>query len=287
MLIPCIWHLGKFSWDIALPSFILSGVNICEILGIENCHIEGPIAVILISGRHSVKDYAQINECAARFNKVVFFIYGDEEGIFQIDKLQHMNKLVWWAMPPFLSQAPSRVVINGWPSEATSLIAQVGEVERVYDVSFMGQNTHVRRELCVEAMKKLSCNVKLLATPGFTQGVPREEYYRVMKQSKFVACPSGPCTVDSFRIAECLEAGAIPIADELSPNPLWRPGYWSYAFGETHLPFPCVTDWGTLPNVLDEWLPHWDELSLLCAAWWQLKKREWINQMREDLTCGY
>jgi hypothetical protein len=281
-VIPLVFHLSSGWWDNAIVKFILSGVNHFEIIGLENVQIDGPVAVICIPGRHSVEHYDQINDCAARFAKVIFFVCGDEEGVFQIDRLQHSNKIVWFAMPPFVSQSPDRTVVNGWPSEAMSLIAQVGDVKRIHPISLYGQDTHTRRHECFAAAANIP-GAKLLRTPGFTQGVPREEYYRVMRQSKLVACPGGPCTPDSFRFSEALESGAIPIADDLCARAEYPSGYWRYVFQEDKLPFPIVSNWEQLSDVAREWLPRWEELQPICMKWWSAKKMSWIKQMREDL----
>lgn len=281
-MIPAIWTLGKFSWDVALPQFILSGVHTCEILGLENVYIDGHVAVILIPGRHSLKLYKEINACAARFDRVIFFLYGDEEGSFDSTRLEHPNKILWWAMPPFKKQTVDQAVPNGWPTQAPGLIAQAGNLPRIFEWSFYGQSTHVRRRECCAALREMR-NGKLLETAGFTQGVPHDEYYRVMVQSLMVACPSGPCTVDSFRICEALEAGCIPIADDCTPDPNFPSGYWNYVFEETKLPFPVLGNWAKLPQVIDEWLYNWESNAEDCAMWWRAKKSSWIDKMKSDV----
>jgi len=280
-LIPVIWHLSNGWWDTALPKFILSGVPICEIVGFENVAIDAPLAVLMIPGRHSLNDYDRINICSRRFDKVVFFVYGDEEGAFDLSRLDHPRKRIWWAMPPYVTQHPDMPLINGWPSEAPALIAQHATKDRVFDWSFMGQVTHSRREQCVAALRDVPFGC-LLKTPGFTQGVPRNDYYTVLAQSKLVPCPSGPCTPDSFRFAEALEAGCIPIADDLTPKPEYPQGYWRYTLG-VDCPIPVIQDWSLLPDLMAEWLKDWEEKSAVCQAWWKEKKRYWIRSMREDL----
>lgn len=283
-MIPAVWHLGKNSWDTALPTFVLSGVKHCEILGIENLHLDGtlPVGVILIPGRHSTKTYGEVNACAARFARVVFCIYADEEGVYDSTELEHPDSAIWWMMPPYGRQLVDRALPTGWPLQAPGLIAQAGHPPRIYDWSFYGQVTHVRRRQCAEVMRTMR-NGKLLETAGFTQGVPHDEYYRIMVQSKFVICPSGPCTVDSFRICEALEAGCIPIADDCTPDPNFPSGYWNYVFEETKLSFPVVRDWAKLPQVIDEWLYNWESNAEDCAMWWRAKKSSWIDKMKSDV----
>jgi hypothetical protein len=122
----------------------------------------------------------------------------------------------------------------------------------------------------------------LVVTPRFTQGVPRDKYYAAMAMAKFALCPSGPCTPDSFRFAEALVAGCIPIADNRTQNPSYPEGYWNYVLGPD-LPFPVIEDWNTLPDVLAEWLPEWPERSKRCRQWWTKYLDAKVAQLREDL----
>jgi hypothetical protein len=155
---------------------------------------------------------------------------------------------------------------------------------REFDWSFMGQITHTRRHTCALAAKDIPYG-KFLATPGFSQGASREEYYDVMTRSKLVLCPSGPCTPDSFRFAEALEAGCIPIVDGLTPDRYYPRGYWTYVLG-MDLPFPLIYEWSTLPHVIEFWLKHWKANAAACGSWWVHQKAEWVKQLREDLHGG-
>ena len=280
-MIPLIWDIGKFTWDTALPFFIASGIRSFEIFGLENVSIDGFSAIIFIRGCNATDHYDKINQCAARFLRVVFFIYGDEEGIFQIYRLDHPNKIVWWAMPPIHQQKPDRAVILGWPIEAGSMIIQAKTEPRKYDWSFSGQVTHERRVSCVRALREIP-HGHLIETPGFRTGVDRASYYSTLSLSKMVPCPSGPITVDSYRFAEVLECGAIPITDNISPDPTFQAGYWTAVLGE-NLPFPVIEDWATLPAVMKEWLSNWEEKSEVCQSWWLAQKQSWIDQMAEDV----
>ena len=54
---------------------------------------------------------------------------------------------------------------------------------------------------------------------GYTDdGVEYQQYLDIMRQSKYVICPAGSMCVDSFRLYEAMECGAIPITDVRSPR---------------------------------------------------------------------
>lgn len=288
-MIPIIWHYNDGFWDCAFPKYLLNRAVHCNhVNGVENADLlKGPLGVIVIPGRHSLNDYERINKAAENFRRVVFLIIGDEEGKFQVSELQHARKIVWWFMPPHNPrQRVDRRCINGWPTNAPLLIdtAQKQHFKnRPYDWSFMGQITHERRIQCAAAAEKLPQEGFFYGTNGFAEGKPQEEYYSVMVRSKLVLCPSGPCTPDSFRFAEALEAGCIPIVDDLTPDISYKPGYWNYVLDELYLPFPLIQNWNTLPAVVEFWLKHWKASAAHCAHWWKHKKEQWYMQLREDL----
>ena len=114
----------------------------------------------------------------------------------------------------------------------------------------------------------------------------RDEYYQVMTRSKVVLCPSGPVTVDTFRVCEALEAGCIPVVDDRTPNPSWPSGYWNYVFGSEKLPFPVVQEWKGVTEIIEHWAGNFDELGPICKAWWEAQELIYIADMAEDLNVG-
>ena len=288
-MIPIIWHHADSWWDCALPKYLLRGATNDSIVSFIGLHwaegIKEPVGVIVIPGRHSCNDYAELNKASRSFEKVVWIIIGDEEGIFHSAELNHPDQIIWWLMPPFHIQERrfDRVGPNGWPEGCLELLGEIGPQRRIYDWSFAGQLTHIRRVMCVDALQVESHRPHfLLPTAGFTQGLPRREYYEIMARSKLVLCPSGPCTPDSFRFAEALEAGCIPIVDDHIQHAWYPPGYWKFVCGEL-LPFPIISDWQELPVVMEFWLKDWERKRNVCQRWWNAVKSIWINKLKEDL----
>lgn len=285
-----IWHHNDGFWDTALPKYILGRMGLCHYFqGLEWAkELAGSNqGVIVIPGRHSCNDYDKLNEAGKSFKRLVFLIIGDEEGIFHSDRLEHPKMKIWWLMPPFHpKQKVDRVGPNGWPTDAPMMIEYARKRNhgiRPLDWSFYGQMTHMRRIQCVNATQGLK-NGQLLPTNGFTQGVPRDQYYEVMVRSKFVLCPSGPCTPDSFRFAEALEAGCVPIVDNLTQHTDYPPGYWAYALDREVMPFPVVEDWSQLEDLIELCLFDWEARAKRCRVWWEAFKEGLVNKMREDLS---
>lgn len=290
-MIPVIWHHSNSFWDCALPRYILDRAARCmhvEKLSSVPMFYGQPTGVVVIPGRHSNDpvQYDHLCDAASHFRKVVFIIIGDEEGVFDSSKIRLTNAKIWWFMPPFNpKQDVDRVAPNGWPTDTIEMINEARKRNngvRSFDWSFMGQVTHSRRIECVDAANALPRG-RLLCTKGFTQGETREKYYDVMVRSRAVLCPSGPCTPDSFRFAEALEAGCIPIVDDATPNPMYPPGYWRYVFAGEALPFPLVEDWNTLPFIFEMLRADWDARIGACRLWWKNQKERLIREMKEDL----
>lgn len=292
-MIHILWHHNDGFWDCALPHHIFANVGLqcMHHQGLGAAKSLGPAGpgVIVIPGRHSTKDYLQLNAAADNFRRIVFLIIGDEEGVFDASLLQHGNQRIWWLMPPITpKQSVDRVGPNGWPTGSIQMLQtarrEVGE-ERTYNFSFAGQVTHERREACVRAAHQIPVANSgfIFPTVGFTLGLPRQGYYNVMAASKFVLCPSGPCTPDSFRFAEALEAGCVPIVDGLAPKPEYPEGYWNYVFSSEQLPFPVITNWDELPEMFPHLLANFEEQQRRCAGWWQMQKELLVLKMQEDL----
>lgn len=293
-MIPVIWHHNAGFWDCALPKWILNHAAKCtHFEGLVWAHTipQKEIGVIVIPGRHSYNDYAALNQVARGFDKAIFVIIGDEEGIFHSGHLEHPEMKIWWFMPPLHPvQKTSRVAPNGYPTDAPEMIEAARKRTfgmRDIDCSFQGQMTHSRRVECVNATQRITGKYKcsLMTTEGFTQGVPRESYYETMVRSKLVLCPSGPYTPDSFRFAEALEAGCIPIVDNRTQYPDYPGGYWNYLFGdEKNFPFPVIDVWSDLPQVVELYLMDWKSRAKACKTWWEVQKGKLVMQMKEDLS---
>jgi hypothetical protein len=65
------------------------------------------------------------------------------------------------------------------------------------------------------------------------------ELYR---NSVFVPCPQGNCSIDSFRVTEALQAGALPIVESSD--------YWNNLYGDDH-PLLQIVDWATAPALIN------------------------------------
>lgn len=235
-------------------------------------HQQGAI-VILAGGFHAAEtDIDRINHLLWHEPWVVYVVTSDEESKFNVDLLSHPNRKVW-----VQSHKPGRYdqygkLPMGWSPHPPVYAA------KTMDWSFAGQVTHSRRKEMAAVLRGLEGG-KLIKTEGFTQGLPPSSYMQLLAESKIVPAPSGPATVDSFRLYEALRSGAIPILETATPTES-QADYWENLFGEH--PLPVVESWYELPEVLGRTLDHWPQKWAEVGEWWlswrrDLHRRFWMS----------
>jgi hypothetical protein len=101
------------------------------------------------------------------------------------------------------------------------------------------------------------------------------EMSKIYRNTKFIPCPHGWFNLDSFRVTEALEAGAIPIVDASD--------YWQKLYGEIP-PFIQITDWNDSASVVNSLLSKPEELEQLrvkCYNWWMENKQQLTSSVSE------
>lgn len=242
-------------------------------------------AVVVLPARYHAGDIKLINNDLAKLKWCELFLMGDEANVFPVEKLTHPNMVVYVMTPKENCHKGFRLLGDGYPPQARKHLKNYSDEagRRVNDWFFSGQVNTERRQECVTAL--INCPVGkgiVNATPGFTQGLEHDIYYQTTASSKVVICPSGPQTPDTFRLFEALEAGCIPIADEVTPA-YDSKGYWSFLFGETP-PFPILHDYESMPGYISDVLAKWPANANATFAWWQNYKRNLAYQIDEDIN---
>lgn len=148
---------------------------------------------------------------------------------------------------------------------------------------FSGQITHKRRQDMaheLETMIQKGSGGIFVPSKGFSQGMPPDEYMAYMNRAKTAPCPAGPVCADSFRTYEALEAGAIPIADNISQA--GDHDYWNYLFGS--VPFPTINDYSDLTGYIEDQLTGFQYKANRVQAWWIKKKRDLKHKLIDDVA---
>lgn len=281
--IPVIWLGGHpVSWDQAMLDDALSGRMWPT--GYEFEHHEDDVhltrnlwwsspkgAVVIVHGPTFAAHVERLNAALAALPWALVCVTSDEERRFPVEQLSHPNMRVWLQYPQREDEADGYLPV-GYPPHFRDLLPE-RTPERIYDWVFAGQVNHSRRRECVAALQAAR-NAYIEASPGFTQGLSYAEYAELMSQARAVACPSGPHSVDSFRVWETLEAGALPVVDGETPtsDAVW---FWDRLLQGR--PFPVVCDWGWAAGHGDVLRADYPRRNV--TAWWASWKRQWCQRL--------
>jgi hypothetical protein len=278
-------HHSGFGLSSEHPPFPkLEGAVVIFHGGNEALHGRGPVIASILSAE------------VMSYSWVIFVNVGDEAGEFDMTLLKHPNMRTWFQTPKPGKSIASRYLIEGYPSDQRGIMTKLGPQTRDLDWFFAGQCTHQRRFDCVKALKAsrppvvndartgggitIPIRSVLITTQSFGAGLSHETYYSFMLAAKVVPCPSGPATPDSFRMAEALEAGCVPVIDACALDGVG--GYWEMVFGREH-PFWVITDWAEFPEILAKVLANWEAETRACQFFWRRYKLEFRQWLIRDL----
>lgn len=300
MSVPVWWvdwsdqGVNRGRWDDAMLGDLFDG-RLGRVPGMPKFdHTEGPSgapsnarhAVVVIPARHNADRVEVVNRELAHFDSVLVVLTGDEEHAFPVDQLAHPQRVIWQMTPDPSRRQADRYIGTGYPPQAR-LLGEMGSSagDRTHDWFFAGQVTHSRRQEAVRALRGIvnrsGFHGHLVETPSFTAGLDHGDYYRGLVSARVAPAPSGPCSPDSFRLYEALEAGCVPLADGTSPQ--GGDGFWTLVFG-TSPPFPVVTDWSTVPGLVRTVVDDWPRSANRCVAFWQQYKRRVAWNLYDDLV---
>lgn len=237
-------------------------------------------AVIVIPGQYYVGKESEVAEIFAKYKWVLAIKTGDEEDLFDWKKLQAPH-IKWWIQTPRTDRdyGDARLFGVGYTPHFNNLSSK-DRASTVLDVFLSAQDTHERRH---EAFKYLEGSrfAKLIErTPGFTQGMEKDQYRNAMVTAKVAPAPSGVVSPDSFRVYEALEAHTVPIADDISPN-YDSEGYWNKLYPDA--PFPILKNYSDLNGYIEDVLYNFPVVTNRVVEWWMLKKREMVDWITDDI----
>lgn len=241
-------------------------------------------ALVVLPARHHASE-ADVSWFLAQLDRLswsVVILAGDEEWAFPWFKVQRTKSRRVWAMQPRPEhQDMDGLLPGGWYPGTREGIKPHGMLgPRPLDWFFGGQVTHERRQEAAKVLRGLGGPHRLIETAGYLQGVPMPEYMAFLSSAKVIPCPSGPCTVDTARPLEALEAGCVPVVDMVTPRGESY-DYWDLCFGDC--PLPRIHDWADFPAILRRELADWPANANRLSAWWQQWKRITVHKLHEDL----
>lgn len=213
-------------------------------------------AVVVIAGQHCLQVANTVASFVASLPWSLVIITGDEEALFPVEILARDEMHLIFTQ--YHDRGMDKVIPIGCPPGTTEWLRRdkvLPERERDIDVMFAGQDTHERRHELLATMKAMACepgngNIAWHATTGFREGLSQTEYLEALTRTRIAPCPSGPHSLDSFRLYEALEAGALPVVEYRTPHGDERE-FWRALFGNSLI--PEVWSWDELPQLIAYW----------------------------------
>ena len=233
-------------------------------------------AFVVIPGPQNIGHEEHISKELQNIYRLVLFITGDEEGVFDIDKIDHPNAEIWIQYPHKKHEAYNKLPI-GAPQHLKNNLPEYKT--KTYNVFFAGQITHQRRQQLAGAIALVN-NALYKPTDGFAKGDKPIYYYDNLASSRIAACPAGAVSVDSFRLYEAIEMMSFPVADLRNSNGVLD-NFYKRVFDEV-IPFNRIKDWNQLPNLTLSLLTEYPNNMHNVVCWWIKYKRDLgIKLMRQ------
>jgi hypothetical protein len=261
-------------WDYGLLKEIFDKHNI-EQIKVNSLSITDR-AFVVIPGPQNIGHEKHISKELKNISRLVLFITGDEEGVFDIDRIDHPNAEIWIQYPHKKHEAYNKLPV-GVPQHLKNNLPNYKT--KTYDLFFAGQITHQRRQQLAEAIALVN-NALYKPTDGFARGDKPIYYYDNLASSKIAACPAGAVSIDSFRLYEAIEMMSLPIVDFIDSSGL-EDDFYQRLFNEV-VPFYKTKDWNELSNINLKLLETYPNNMHTVVCWWIKYKRDFgIKLMRQ------
>jgi hypothetical protein len=235
-------------------------------------------AFVVIPGQGNAGNEETINKELSNLSRVVLFITGDEQGLFNADAIKHPNISIWIQYPHQKHEKYNKFFI-GAPRHIKE--QKPDYPNKTYDVYFGGQITHQRRQELASVMPRMK-NALYCPTEGFAQGDPPKEYYHKLASAKVAPAPSGAQVIDSFRFFEALEMLTLPVGDRKDSQGR-EMNFYEYIYGKT-IPIQMTHDWNQLPNIMIEIMNDYPTNMHKAVCWWLKYKRDFAFKIMEHLN---
>lgn len=261
-------------WDYGLLKEVFDNHNI-EQIKVNSLPVTDR-AFVVIPGPQNIGHEKHISKELKNISRLILFITGDEEGVFDIDRIDHPNAEIWIQYPHKKHKKYNKFPI-GVPQHLKNNLPNYKT--KIYDVFFAGQITHQRREQLAGAIALVN-NALYKPTDGFARGDKPIYYYDNLASSRIAACPAGAVVIDSFRLFEAIEMMSLPIADLRDSSGL-EDDFYQRVFNEV-VPFYKIENWNDLPVIVSGLLEGYPNNMHTVVCWWIKYKRDFgIKLMRQ------
>lgn len=229
-MIPVIWYNGcRGNWDHGTledvfdkhPDVFIQH-NIKENIPVDR-------AIVIVAGRPKVKE---LRSYLDTIDKGVVILTSEEDGFFDWQRAIPAHLDTWTQYYTASKSLIRERLLLGAPNRIRNYKLN-SHLEKKYLWSFIGQNQNPHRNSCIQVLNKLPdgfLHITDLFGGEGDKGMDYQSYLDICCQSKFVLCPSGSMSADSFRVYEAILCGAIPIADKRCPRDPEGFDYWEAVY---------------------------------------------------------
>jgi len=238
---------------------------------------------------------------------VIASVY-DVESAFRLDLLRHPNMKIWVQEPKpgvnptctvpaigMLNHNAFRRIPVGYTRSALTFLPEFKQEMENKSVEwyFAGRSTDSFRMDWTEAIQNLP-NAATQYFPEIRDGdnnlkkcLSTQDYMRGFAEAKVVPCRPSPCTPETARVYDALEAGCVPIVPCVAGGEGWNirydwTNYWEYVFGEPP-PFPVIKSPQKLAAAVNDALAGWPGNARRISEWWLHYKKRLALELRADV----
>lgn len=160
--------------------------------------------------------------------------------------------------------------------------------ERYYHWCFAGNLHDSKRLNAIQTFQSVIPYQLHYTKEGFNSknNLSLDIYVSWLENAKFALCPTGQGNIDSFRLYEACEAGAIPVV--LGSTQSQPYNYWTYMFKEWKHPIPFIigNNWEECSNKVMELLmdkQKYERMRSDLNEFWQIMKIIWKTEISKLL----
>jgi hypothetical protein len=248
-MIPVIWYKGcRGNWDAGLLCSIFDKhkerfpqTNTTEFPALTR-------AIVIVAGR---PDPEELHDHLLKLHSGVVILTSEEDSFFNWQAAIPKHLGIWTQYYSPNKEALQERILLGPPNRIKDYRIN-SHLPKKYAWSFVGQVQNPFRQECVEVLKNFKhgfLHVAEMFGGVGTTGMEYQDYLDIMCQSKYVICPAGSMCVDSFRLYEAIECGAIPITDRRAPRDHEDFNYWDSVYPEHDI--VTVSSWKNLGYFLE------------------------------------
>lgn len=270
-MITVIWYDQAFgNWDHGLIDSIFTKHPESFVYHNSKELIYPDKAIIIVTGKPAIEP---LRKYLDSIKSGLVILTSDEDAYFDWQNAIPKHLQLWTQYYSPSKSGISNRILLGAPKRIKDYKINT-HLEKKYLWSFVGQSQNPFRQRCVEVLQGTPDGF-LHIVPQFgggDGGVEYQEYLDIMCQSKYVICPAGSMCVDSFRVYEAMECGAIPITDMRAPRDKEDFNYWTEVYPKNN--FIQVANWdnGFLTEVFKNGWPFNND-------WWTVYKIELENKL--------